>query len=139
MGSVMSDAEEVRLEGAHCSLVIRRPAPRVVTIVFEGTDVGELGDAPFRELGNDLALPGAARLFIDARNASGASIEVSGQWATWLNENAARLAEVNMLTSSQFIRITASFVSRFSGLGDRMRVHTDPATFEHALSDARRS
>jgi hypothetical protein len=32
------------------------------------------------------------------------------------------------------IQITADFVSRFAGLGDVMRIYTDPAAFDEALA-----
>jgi len=41
-----------------------------------------------------------------------------------------------MLTGSRFIRLTADFVRRFAELGDAMRIYTDPAAFDGALSNA---
>ena len=41
-----------------------------------------------------------------------------------------------MLTGSRFIRLTADFVRRFADLGELMRIYTDPAVFDGALSNA---
>ena len=38
------------LVGVHGSMRIERPAPRVVVMRIRGHDIGELGDAPFREV-----------------------------------------------------------------------------------------
>lgn len=80
---------------------------------------------------------GNVRLFIDARDTNGASVEVSNDWAQWLSRHRARLAQVHMLTGSKFIRITAEFVRRFAALGDLMEIHASAADFDAALSRAR--
>jgi hypothetical protein len=123
----------VAFEGKHCTIKIRRPAGRVSVLVITGTDVGELGEAPFRELDADLET-GGLELFIDARDTQGASIDVSGQWAQWLRTHRERFRRISMLTGSRFVQLTADFVRRFAELGDRMMIYTDPAAFETALS-----
>jgi hypothetical protein len=128
---------EVRLEGVHCTFVISRPAVGVVLVAIHGNDTGEHGDAPFRELEKNI---GPARapieLFIDARTTRLASLNVSSDWARWLAKHRARFRHVSMLTGSRFIQLTADFVVRFADLGDTMRIYTDPAAFEGALSNS---
>lgn len=126
----------VRLEGVHCTMDISRRAPGVVVVTIVGADVGELGDAPFRELQSDLQRAEPIRLFIDARESLGASIDVSNDWAVWLRKHRAHLAEVTMLSGSRFIRVTADFVRRFADLEGVMRITTDPAAFDEALAAA---
>jgi 2-polyprenyl-3-methyl-5-hydroxy-6-metoxy-1,4-benzoquinol methylase len=130
--------DEVKLEGLHSSVAIRRPAPRVVLLQVAGTDVGELEDRPMVELGKDLQAEGALQLFVDARGARGPSIDVSGRWAAWLGANRDRFEHVTMLVESALVRVTAGIVRDFSGLGDRMRVFTDAAAFDDALRSAAR-
>jgi hypothetical protein len=129
-------SEPIVLEGIHCTISIHRAAPGVVLVTFTGQDTGELGDAPFRELGRDLAGPARIELFIDARNGRTASISVSGEWALWLSKNRARFRHVSMLTGSRFIQMSAEFVRRFADLGELMRIYTDPAAFEGALGNS---
>jgi hypothetical protein len=74
-------------------------------------------------------------LFIDAREVRGASIEVSGEWAGWLNSHKAGLRTVTMLTGSRFIQITAEFVRRFANLEGIMRICTEPVIFDFALAE----
>src|SRR6187431_2886142 len=122
----------VILEAQHCRLTIARPRARVVLVTFVGRDVGELGDAPFRELSRDVAGGDPIELFIDARGATGASMDVSGSWAMWLGANRQSFEHVSMLTGSRFIQLTAEFVKSYAALGDKMRLYTDAAAFEAA-------
>lgn len=117
-------------------MTIEEPAPGVALVTIDGTDVGDLGDAPFRALGEAIERGLLVELFIDARRARGPSIDVSSDWARWLARHRDRLRHVSMLTASRFVQLTADFVSRFADLGDLMRIYTDPAVFEGALSNA---
>jgi hypothetical protein len=127
---------EVQLRGEHCTIVIRRPARGVVLVAFTGNDVGELGERPFEELAADVAGPGPIELFIDARGGVAASMDVSSEWAFWLGRHRRSFRHVSMLTGSRFIQLSASFVRKFADLGELMRLYTDPAAFEGALSNA---
>ena len=136
-------AGPIRLEGVHCAITIDRPAPTVVLVTVEGTDTGELGEAPFRAMAPmfEAGPPGAAapdrvELFIDARHARGASIDVSSEWTAWMTRHRDRLHHISMLTGNRFIQLTAEFVRRFADLGDLMRLYTEPSVFEGALSNA---
>ena len=129
-------AGPIRLEGLHCAITIDQPAPAVVLVTIEGTDTGELGEAPFRAMAPLFAAGPPVELFIDARSARGASIDVSGEWSAWMARHRDRLHHVSMLTGNRFIQLTAEFVRRFADLGDLMRLYTEPAVFEGALSNA---
>jgi hypothetical protein len=125
----------VRFDGAHCSIVIERPRRGIVVLRISGRDVGEFGDKPMREVDGDLQA-GPIELFVDARKVQGASLDVSSDWAQWLGRHRDRFRHVSMLTSTRFIQMTADFVRRFAGLGDIMRIYTDPAAFDDALAAA---
>lgn len=127
---------DVRYQGVHCAMTIRRPAPGVVVLEIEGNDIGELGAAPFVELARDMEASPSIELFVDARATRLASMEVSSDWAHWLAKNRMKLRHVSMLTGSRFIQITASFVRRFADLGELMRLYTEPAVFDGALTNA---
>ena len=123
---------ETKFEAIHCTIVIRRSAPDVVVVTISGRDVGELGNAPFQALQKDIT-KAPIDLFIDARATTGASTDVSHEWAQWLQRHRARLRTIHMLTGSRFIQLTADFVRRFAQLGDVMRIYTAPDAFEEAL------
>ena len=128
-----------RFEGVHCTIVLEQPVAPVILLRISGTDTGELGGAPMRALEEWLTASGPAKLFIDARAVRGASIDVSSEWATWLNEHRMQLQSITMLTGSKFIQITAEFVRRFAGLNGMMWVCTEPAVFDLAIEQAKRS
>lgn len=127
----------VRFMTKTCELTIERPAPRVVALRLSGHDVGELGHGPFLELEKDFR-PGepARELFIDARAAAGASIDVSGTWAEWLRKHTRQLRVVHFLTGSRFIQLSADFVRKFAGLEETMRIYTETGAFDDELRSA---
>lgn len=128
----------IRFEGVHCSIVLERVAPSVVLLQIRGTDTGELGNAPMKALENWISKSDSVKFFIDARAVRGASIDVSSEWAAWLNAHRTQLQSITMLTGSKFIQITAEFVRRFAGLNGIMWVCTEPAVFDLALEQAQR-
>jgi hypothetical protein len=122
-------------EGPNARLTIERPVRGVVLITILGRDAGEHGKAPFVELSKDIER-GPFQLFIDAREAHGASVDVSNVWAQWLREHRDHLHRIHMLTGSRFIQVTADFVRRFADLGDAMLIYTQAAAFEESLDEA---
>lgn len=135
----MRSADNARLyEGTHATLQIVRPRPGVVVVVLEGSDVGEVGDAPFKLLERYVASDTPTELFIDARHGRGASVEVGTAWAMWLRRHRSRLRRVAMLTRTRVLRLSADLIQRFSGLEDAMEVYEDPAQFDAQLDMAMR-
>jgi len=126
----------LEFEGVHCRLLIKKLPNAVLLIRISGTDTGEFGDAPMHALNQWLADDGPVKLFIDARDVRGASIDVSSEWAAWLNNHKDSLIDVTMLTGSRLIRITADFVRRYAGLDGLMWICTEAAVFDLALSQA---
>lgn len=121
--------------GANVSFSIERVAPAVVVVAIFGRDVGEHGDRPLRAL-SDLLAEGPFELFIDARHTTGASIDVSNVWSSWLRRHRDDLHRIHMLTASRYVQITADFVRRFADLGDAMLLYTDAASFDEQLRAA---
>lgn len=135
MRGLESEGREIRYDGMHCNLIIQEFPPHVVVLRITGCDVGEFGDAPMMELNDRVTPSDPIHLFIDARDVSGASIDVSGEWARWLSSHKPGLRSVTMLTGSRFIEITAEFVRRFASLEGIMRICSDPAVFDFALAE----
>ena len=77
-------SREMRFDGIHCTLTVQKFPSEVVLLKISGTDIGEFGSAPMLELKQCLTGVDPIRLFIDARDVRGASIDVSGEWAGWL-------------------------------------------------------
>lgn len=127
---------EVKFQTLYCTISVARPGAAIVLVRFAGRDVGELGDAPFREVERDLDAHGVVELFIDAREGEGATIDVSAQWAQWLKANKKRFHVVNMLAGTRFIQLSADFVRTFADLGEVMRIFGDVAAFDTELVSA---
>jgi hypothetical protein len=133
--------KEIRHEGTHCVLLIQELSSGVIVLKIAGTDVGQFGSAPMQELNEILAAREPlelfpVELFIDARDVSGASLDVSSDWARWLSAHKSRLSRVHMATGSRFVQITAEFVRRFADLEQLMTVYTDAAQFDAALAQS---
>jgi hypothetical protein len=126
----------VNFDGVHCKVTLEQPAKAVVLLKISGTDTGEFADAPMKTLEEWLADSAPVDLFIDARNVRTASIDVSSEWAAWLNAHKTLLRSVTMLTGTRFIQITAEFVRRFAGLNGIMWVCTEPEVFDLAVTQA---
>lgn len=133
---MIRETREVRFDGVHCTLSMKLSPPGVVSLLISGRDIGEFGEAPMQRLSEWLAGAGPIRMFIDARAARGASIEVSAEWAKWLAAHKVQLRDVSMLTGSRFVQITADVVRRFADLEGIMRVYTEGPAFDAALSEA---
>jgi hypothetical protein len=124
----------VKFEGVHCTLTIRRPRPGTVVAIFQGRDVGEFGEAAFRELDKDLQEYAPINFFVDGRQTLAASLDVSSHWAQWMRDHREKIRRLDILCGSRFLQFTAEFVRRFSGFEDRMRIYTDPEAFEAELA-----
>ena len=76
----------------------------------------EAGPFALPEHNQNMPYKGATpvELFIDARHARAATIDVSGAWARWLGARRAQLRHVSMLTGSRFIQLSAQMVRRSS-------------------------
>jgi hypothetical protein len=122
--------------GEHATLTVSRPVSGVIVMKFEGCDVGEFGDTPFRELEQDLDALSLVEIFVDARTTASASLDVSAEWAQWMMANQERIRRLNILCGSRFIELTATFVQRFTQFGPRMRIYTEAAAFDAALRQA---
>jgi hypothetical protein len=131
--------QDIHYNGTHCHLIIQRFPPRVAVLRISGCDVGEFGEQPMKELNPYVSASDPVDLFIDARDVSGASIEVSGDWALWLSAHKSGLRSITMLTGSRFIHVTAEFVRRFASLEGIMRICTEPSVFDFALREALKS
>ncbi len=135
-GMTTTNREDLVFEGVHCKLLTSFPAAGICLATFTGHDVGEFGDAPVKALSDYLAQHGALTLFVDGRKVPGASVEVSGTWAYWMQENRDQLKAVHILCGSRFIHLTANFVRRFAELEEKMFIYTEAKSFDEAIGAA---
>jgi hypothetical protein len=133
---MMTETGNVVYECPNFRLDIERPAPGIVVVRLAGSDAGEFGDDPLRELDRDLADDRLIELYIDARHVQGVTVAVIHEWSAWLHRWRARFKRVTMLTGTWYIKLTAGYVRRFAGLEDIMVYHGDSAQFDKTLTMA---
>ena len=124
---------EERWEGRDCTVIVRRPADRVVLVVLEGVGGSDLGDHPFHALASDMRGDGSLDLFLDFGETRGTSLDFSSRWAAWLARHRDSFRLVSMLARTKYLQLTADALRRFARFGEMLRVHTDLAGFDAAF------
>ncbi|HYE98365.1 MAG TPA: hypothetical protein VEJ18_05605 [Planctomycetota bacterium] len=127
-----------RLSDGGCTFTFERPRPGVLVVRIAGTDKGLLGTAPIDHVRQEIGRFGQLDLFIDARDAGVASLDVSDAWTAFFHANAGGLRRVSILAVSQFVHLTVSVAKLFSRTGELIQIYSDAALFEAALDAARR-
>jgi hypothetical protein len=130
------EREGIGFKSSHGAVTVARLGPSVVVVRVVGRDAGSFGAGPLEEVATFLREAGRADLFIDAREALGASLDVGAQWAGLFRAQRPRLGGVSILVRAKFIQLTADLVRQISELGEAMRIYTDEAAFDEALSAA---
>jgi hypothetical protein len=130
------DDGAVALVSEDATLVVHRLGAGVVLVELIGHDLGQFGDAPFAELGAELARHGRIEVFVDTRRAHNASGPVTAQWGTWIHANRAALARMSVLVGSKYVEMTAELVRFFSRVEHLVRIYTDAAAFGSAVGSA---
>jgi hypothetical protein len=129
----------LRLEAGRSRFAYRRPRKRLVSVTIAGHDDGALGTAPLDELTADLnERPGRLLLFVDARETLGVATHVREMWSAWFQAQRDRLEAVHVLPGTPLVQLTVGLGRQLSRTGGLIRLHTDAAAFERALSDAAR-
>ena len=132
-------AGSTRLSARKCAFEFQPLADRVLKITILGRDTGQFGSAVFDEIRRHFFVNSPLELFVDARNADGATTDVSDAWTRFLNREAGSLNRVTILAVSKFVHLTISVAKLFSRTGDLVQIYSDPSLFDAALSRARKS
>ncbi|MFN7134822.1 MAG: hypothetical protein ACK4N5_22270 [Myxococcales bacterium] len=125
---------ELAVEGLRFSF--QRPRPGVLLVRIEGDDRDQFGPAPFDVLDAELSRHWPLELFVDTREAQGASPRVRESWTEWFSRNRHRLKRVSILASTRYMNVTIGVAKLFSRTGELIQIYSDPALFEQALAVA---
>ncbi|MDC3961681.1 hypothetical protein [Polyangium jinanense] len=127
----------VRLRGSSCAYLFTRPRPRATLVTITGRDVDELGDAPTAEVDAEIQRFGAPLLlFVDPSAATSVANAVADRWTSWFARRRSVLERVDILVSSRYLELTVAWSRHYSGAGDLIRIHNDPARFDVLLASA---
>jgi hypothetical protein len=126
----------VRIAAGDTNFLFTRPKAGVLLVTIEGYDQGQLGTAPLDELGSVLRVAAPVELFVDARNAVGATVRVSEDWTRFLSRHRAELTHVHVLAGSKAVELTVAIARHLSRTDKLIQLYSDPTIFEVQLAAA---
>jgi hypothetical protein len=126
----------VRMTGGDAAFVFARPTASVLVVTITGYDKGQLGTAPLDEIGSLLRVAAPLHLFVDARNAVGATVRVSEDWTGFLSRHRAELEHVHVLAGSKMVELTVAIARHLSRTDRLIQIYSDPDVFEAQLEAA---
>jgi len=126
----------VRLTAGESAFVFERPASGVLVVTITGYDKGQFGTAPLDEIDSVLRVAAPLHLFVDARNAVGATVRVSEDWTNFLSRHRAELKHVHVLAGSKMVELTVGIARHLSRTDRLIQIYSDPAIFEAQLDAA---
>ena len=126
----------VRMKSGESALAFARPTSSVLVVTIFGYDKGQFGTAPFDEIGSVLRVAAPVHLFVDARNAVGATVRVSEDWTSFLSRHRTELAHVHVLVGSKMVELTVAIARHLSRTDRLIQIYSDPAVFETQLDAA---
>jgi hypothetical protein len=126
----------VRLSSGDASFEFRRPGPGALLVIITGVDRGQFGLAALDEIAAALNREGALELFVNARDAAGAAVSVSDEWARFFAVHRERLRQVHVLPGSKALKLTVAIAQHLSRTGDLIHIYSDPQIFAARLASA---
>ena len=127
---------DIRLSSGSCVFLYRRPRAGVLHVTISGYDNGQFGTATLDEILTAIAREGKIELFVDARDASGASVTVSEDWTRFFAANRERLKRVHVLVGeSKVLQLTVSIAQHLSRTGNLMQIYSDAENFGSKLNN----
>jgi hypothetical protein len=119
--------------------LLARPKHDVLVVTITGYDKGQFGTAPFDEIGGVLAIAAPLELFVDARDASGATVRVSQDWTGFLSRRKSDFKRVHVLVGSKMVELTVEIARHLSRTGSLIQIYSDPELFGAQLTAATRN
>ena len=96
-------------------------------------DKGQFGPSTLDEITAALDREGSVELFIDAREAVGATASVSDEWTRFFSVQRTRLRRVHVLAGSKAVTLTVAIAQHLSRTGDLIQIYSDPQIFDGRL------
>jgi hypothetical protein len=123
----------VRLSSGEATFQFFRPRPGTLLVTISGLDKGQFGPSTLSEITLALDREGPLELFIDAREAVGATVSVSDEWTRFFTVQRKRLRRVHVLVGSKSIKLTVAIAQHLSNTGDLIQIYSDSQIFEDRL------
>jgi hypothetical protein len=126
----------VRMTSGESAFRFARPKPNVLVVTITGYDKGQFGIAPLDEIASVLRIAAPIELFVDARDAVGATVRVSEDWTTFISRHRADLIHVHVLAGSKTVELTVAIAGHLSRTEKLIQIYSDPTIFESQLGAA---
>jgi len=123
----------VRLSSDQATFEFARPKPGKLLVTIRGMDKGQFGPSTLDEITTALDREGSVELFIDARDAVGATASVSEEWTRFFSVQRTRLRRVHVLAGSKAVTLTVAIAQHLSRTGDLIQIYSDPQIFDGRL------
>jgi hypothetical protein len=126
---------DVRLSSGDCAFLYRRPRPNVLHVTISGYDNGQFGTSTLDEIQTAISREGSLELFVDAREAVGATVSVSEDWTRFFAVNQEKLKRVHVIIgASKVLQLTVSIAQHLSRTGNLIQIYSDAETFNGKLN-----
>lgn len=120
---------EVRLTAGNCTFTFKRPKPGILHVVIAGLDNGQFGTTTLDEIRAEIGRNRPIELFVDAREAVGASVSVSDEWTKFFATHRSDLTRVHVLVGSKVVQLTVAIAQHLSRTGNLIQIYSDPELF----------
>lgn len=126
----------IRLSSGDCTFLYQRARSGVLLVTISGNDSGQFGTSTLDEILAAINREGKIELFVDAREASGAAINVSDEWTRFFSLNREKLSRVHVLVGgSKVLQLTIAIAQHLSRTGNLIQIYSDPQIFNSKLND----
>lgn len=126
----------VRMTSGESAFGFARPKPGVLVVTITGYDKGQFGTAPLDEIASVLRIAAPLELFVDARDAVGATVRVSEDWTAFIARHSADLTHVHVLAGSKMVELTVAIAGHLSRTEKLIQIYSDPRIFDAELAAA---
>jgi hypothetical protein len=133
----ISSTGNVEITSGKCTFVFDRIRPGLLLVTISGMDKGQFGSTVLDEIRFELVRHSPLELFIDAKNAIGATVDVSQEWTRFFSRNRTQLSRVSILVGSEIVELTVAIAQHLSRTGKLIQIYSDPDIFQEGLARVR--
>lgn len=126
----------VRMTSGESAFEFARPKLGVLVVAITGYDKGQFGTAPLDEIASVLRIAAPLELFVDARDAVGATVRVSEDWTAFISRHRTNLTHVHVLAGSKMVELTVAIAGHLSRTDKLIQIYSDPKIFDAQLEVA---
>lgn len=126
----------IQLTAGDGAFIFQRLRPGAFLVTIKGLDNGQFGSAALDEIRMELLRYNPLELFVDARDATGAAVEVSKEWTRFFSANRQQLKRVSVLVGSKIMHLTVAIAQHLSQTGRLIQIYSDPELFQEGVARA---